>query len=93
MSSCVKHDALPRRDRLCRTCAAVLDMMQDVPFRQETREDKATEGPTSREIMTTVGHERAEVIGLRLTDASRTGCADDRRTRRCRVAIKKKWYV
>ena len=77
LSSRVRHDARPRRGRLCRTCAAALDMMQDVALRQRTRMDEATEGPQSRTAITTVGLERTEVIGPRLTDASCSGCADD----------------
>ena len=43
LSSYVQHDARPRRGRLCRTCAAALDMMQDVALRQRTRTDAAAE--------------------------------------------------
>ena len=77
LSSCVQHDARPRRGRLCRTCAAALDMMQDVALRQRTRTDEATEVSRSRTAITTVGRKRTEVIGLRLTGATRLGCADD----------------
>ena len=77
LSSYVQHDARPRRGRLCRTCAAALDMMQDVALRQRTRTDEATEVSRSRTVITTVGRKRTEVIGLRLTGATRSGCADD----------------
>ena len=77
LSSRVQHDARPQRGRLCRTCAAALDVMQDVALRQRTRRDEATEGSRSRTVMTTVGHKHTEVIGLRLTGATRLGCADD----------------
>ena len=46
-------------------------------LRQRTRTDEATEVSRSRTAITTVGRKRTEVIGLRLTGATRSGCADD----------------
>ena len=77
LPSCVQHDARPRRGRLCRTCAAALDMIRDVALRQRTRTDEATEVSRSRTAITTAGRKRTEVIGLRLTGATRLACADD----------------